>query len=152
MVTTPALMALAVMLFLKHLLADGPLQTSYQVKHKGTFLHPAGLMHAFIHAALTVVCLIAWATYYAIDLGFVTLLLIAALAAAEFVIHYFADFAKVQVDRRFKWSRMEITENGEAALVIVDNQFFIAFLVDQTIHSLTYIVIVWLVGTLPQFA
>jgi len=145
-------MALAVMLFLKHLLADGPLQTTYQVKHKGTFLHPAGLLHAFIHSGLTVLCLIAWAIVYSVELGFAPLLLIGAMAASEFVIHYLADFAKVQVDRRFKWSRVEVNENGEAALVIIDNQFFIAFLVDQTIHSLTYIVIVWLVGTLPQFA
>ena len=152
MATTPALMALAAMLFLKHLLADGPLQTSYQVKHKGTFLHPAGLLHALIHAALTLGCLIAWAAFYGFELGLVQSLLFVGMAGAEFVIHYLADFAKVQVDRRYKWSRIEVTESGEAALVIVDNQFFIAFLVDQTVHSLTYIVIVWLVGTLPQFA
>ena len=60
MVTPDTLMALAALLFIKHLAADGPLQTSYQVRYKGDFLHPGGLLHSSIHAFLTIVCLFAW--------------------------------------------------------------------------------------------
>lgn len=146
MVTPTALMALAALLFVKHLAADGPLQTSYQVRYKGVFLHPAGLWHATIHAGLTIVCLFAWVWFYAVPLAFDPILLAVAVASFEFVVHYITDLTKVKVDRHFRWSRVEIGEDGQVSLRITSNRFFIAFLADQTVHSLTYVAIVMAVG------
>ena len=146
MVTPETLMALAALLFIKHLAADGPLQTSYQVRHKGDFLHPGGLLHSSIHAFLTILCLFAWVWMYAVPLAIDPILLAVAVATFEFVVHYTTDLTKVKIDRHFRWSRAEVEENGQVSLRITSNLFFIAFLADQTVHSLTYLAIVMAVG------
>ena len=147
MATTSELMALAVLLFLKHLLADGPLQTTHQVRNKGTFLHPAGLAHSGTHVLFTGICLLGWALAYGKAVTTGLLWLFAGILVAEFLIHYFVDLAKVRVDRLYKWSRVQVGPEGQAVLTIVDNKFFIAFLADQTLHSLTYVAILWILGT-----
>lgn len=146
MIGMSELMALAAMLFVKHLLADGPLQSDNQVRHKGDFLHPAGLLHSSIHALLTVVCLLAWIWTHAVPLLLEPVPLAVIVATGEFVVHYTTDLTKVRIDRRFNWSRIEVGEDGQVSLRITSNKFFIAFLADQTVHSLTYLAIVAGVG------
>lgn len=139
-------MVLAALLFVKHLFADGPLQTRYQLRHKGDFLHPGGLLHAFIHVFLTVVCFLIWFVGYGIAIDRSALLLLVAVVAFEFVTHYLADWLKVQADRRFRWSKVTVNEDGSVSLVILSSNYFVAFLADQTVHSLTYVAIVYLAG------
>ena len=139
-------MVLTALLFVKHLFADGPLQTRYQLRHKGDFLHPGGLLHAFIHVVLTVACLIVWLSFYGIAADRAVLLLLVAIVAFEFITHYLTDWVKVQADRRFKWSSVKLGDDGNATLIVHSSAFFIAFLADQTVHSLTYVVIVYIIG------
>ena len=139
-------MVLAALLFVKHLFADGPLQTRYQLRHKGEFLHPGGLLHAFIHVALTTLCFFGWFAGYGIEIDRALLLFLVAIVLFEFVTHYLADWLKVQADRRFGWSAVKVKPDGSVTLEIYSGTYFYAFLADQTVHSLTYVVIVYLAG------
>ena len=138
-----SLILLAAALFIKHFLADGPLQSDQQVAKKGVFLHPIGLAHAGVHAALTAACLLGWSASIGQSLG---LSFIAAIAALEFFVHYAVDYTKSAVDRANEWSVRVSEDCGAEALQIKDKKFFIAFLADQTAHSLTYIFIIYMVG------
>ena len=55
-----SIFALGALLFLKHFLGDGPLQTSWQVRNKGRLGHPAGLTHAGIHVLGSAGALALW--------------------------------------------------------------------------------------------
>lgn len=143
-----AFMVLAVLLFVKHLVADGPLQTRFQLANKGRFLHPGGLLHAGIHAGLTGACLLVWLWMTPLALDGRALTGISALLLVEFVVHYAADFAKVRLDRQFCWSSVEQGEGGTATLRITSSFYFFSFLADQTIHSLTYVWIIYAVSDL----
>lgn len=140
-----SLMVLAAMLFVKHLIADGPLQTRYQVANKGRFLHPGGLLHAGTHAALTALCLAIWAGASGVDAS-AAAPLFAGVVGLEFVVHYLVDWTKCQTERRFDWSARATDPSGRPVLQIYSPMYFIAFLADQTAHSLTYVGIVYLVG------
>ena len=41
-----ALLAVLVVLQIKHFICDYPLQTAYQLRNKGTYGHPGGIIHA----------------------------------------------------------------------------------------------------------
>ncbi len=86
------LLVILAYLLVKHFVADFCLQASYQVRHKGTYGHAGGLLHAAIHALLTVPML------YVVLGG--AHQIIVALAAAEFVLHYHIDYLKEFVTRR----------------------------------------------------
>ena len=89
------LAAVAVLMF-KHAVADFYLQTAYQYLNKGTYGHPGGFIHAGIHVALTpLVYLVLLPS---------SLLLAAAIALGEFVLHYHIDWLKEQVTRRNGWT------------------------------------------------
>ena len=141
-------MVLAALLFVKHLLADGPLQTRYQLANKGRLLHPGGLLHAGIHAGFTGICLLVWLWMTPLTLDWATASGFGGLLVVEFVVHYAADFTKVRLDRKFAWSSVEVGEGGDAALRITSSFYFFSFLADQTIHSLTYLWIIYAVSDL----
>lgn len=86
----PGLILMAALLT-KHAIADFALQSDWQVRHKGQYGHRAGLLHAGIHAGLTIACLGALAT--------LTVPVMLAIGAAEGVLHYHQDWAKVQLGR-----------------------------------------------------
>lgn len=135
------LLALGAMLFAKHLVADGPLQTPYHLANKGRFLHPGGLAHAGVHTALSALCLGVWYLVFA-PASFTpehAAPVLGLLLAVEFVLHYVIDFAKCQFDARFRLSTTVIADDGRRLTTIEGGGFFIAFLCDQTAHSLTYI-------------
>ncbi len=134
-----AFAVLAAMLFIKHLAADGPLQTRYQVNNKGKFLHPGGLLHAGTHVGLSASCLLAWLIWLPVTVGTGTILAVGYLLVVEFAVHYGCDYAKTQVETRHSWSILEPTDDGTLSLRITSPLYFISFLADQTVHSLTYI-------------
>lgn len=151
MTLVESLLVLTAMLFVKHFLADGPLQTPYQLAGKSKLLHPGGLAHAGIHAGLTGLCLAFWAALLApagVDLfglfGFAALVLL----PLEFVVHYLIDYAKCAVDALGRWSTTEIRPDG-ARLIVIEkcDAYFIAFLVDQLAHAITLIGLVALLAT-----
>lgn len=117
----PFVLALAY-LMLKHCFADFFLQTEYQWRNKGHYLHPGGLLHAAIHAALSspVLFLVPQAQLTA---G-------AAILLAEFVLHYHVDWTK-------EWL-------GEALSVQPNSAAFWRLIgMDQLAHNWTYVVMAW---------
>lgn len=114
-----ALVTVLVILQLKHFLCDYPLQTLYQVRNKGTYLHPAGILHSGLHALLTMTAFLVVPPSF---------LLGCAIVIGEFLVHYHIDWAKEQVLRRNGWTS-------------ADTPFWWALGTDQMLHYFTYLLI-----------
>ncbi len=113
------LIALAV-LATKHVIFDFFLQSLNQVRNKGTYGHPDGLLHAAGHAVGTCVVFFIITPPLAVAFGIVV---------AEFFIHYHVDWLKEELGRRLK-------------LQMNEKRFWIAMGIDQWVHQLTYVGIV----------
>ena len=107
-----ALLALQV----KHFLCDFVLQTAYLYRNKGIYGHPAGFIHAGLHAvgSLPAILLLTRSGGLA-----------ALLVATELVIHYHVVWLKIYIDKRFR-------------LTVQRRAYWIVFGADQLIHQLTY--------------
>lgn len=126
-------------LFVKHYFADFQWQTPFMYLNKGKWGHFGGIYHAGVHAILTLFILSLWNVYFndtALSTNFILL-----ASFFEFIVHYVTDLTKVKVCSRFNWCGYGKDENDKECLHIYSNNYFLAFGVDQTIHSLTYIVI-----------
>jgi len=111
----------ALLLFqLKHWVFDFLLQTEYQLRNKGKFGHPGGLIHAGGHAlgSLPILLLLAPGMDW-----------VAGLAVAEFVVHYLCDWVKERLNRQHGWT-------------VVDRSFWLALGLDQAFHQLTYLAMI----------
>jgi len=120
-VTSPfaALLVVFTILQIKHFICDYPLQTLYQLKNKGKYGHPGGILHSGLHVIGTLSAFIAVTP---------TLALGAAIVGGEFLVHYHTDWAKDNFMRH-------------AGYTPTDHAFWIAIGADQLVHHLTYIVI-----------
>jgi hypothetical protein len=113
-----SLLLLSLLLFqIKHFLFDFVLQNSYQIRHKGDYLHPGGLLHAGGHALGSIPAL--WMLTQAPNV-------IAGFVLFEFVLHYHIDWAKAHVDRA-----LHLNHNNHA--------YWVVFGADQFAHQLTYL-------------
>jgi hypothetical protein len=110
------LFAALVLLQVKHFLFDFVFQTAYQLKNKGTYGHPGGLLHAGLHALGSLPAILLFQPSGAVIAGIVT---------AEFVVHYHVDWLKERVMKRHGWK-------------VEDDNFWIALGADQLTHHLTY--------------
>lgn len=110
---------------LKHFICDFVIQSEYQVRTKGIYGHMGGFLHSGLHILGTIPALLI--------LG-ADLKAMAILLAAEFVIHYHADWSKIAVDKRTQWG-------------MDDQRYWIMFGVDQLIHQLTYIGILFVMAS-----
>ena len=108
---------LVALLQAKHFLADFLFQSDWQVRNKGSYGHPAGLVHAGQHALLTVPCLLV--------VG-VTPALAAAAAAAEFLIHYHQDWTK-------EWLGRQLSATPDRKI------FWVVLGGDQLLHQMAYL-------------
>jgi hypothetical protein len=115
-----ALIVLALLLC-KHMVFDFVLQTRYQLDHKHIYGHPGGLLHAGLHLV---------GTAAAIAVARPSPMLLGAILAAEFVVHYHVDWIKEQLLRRGGWARSDV-------------RYWVVFGGDQLIHQLGYILIAW---------
>lgn len=115
---------LLIMLTLKHFLADFVYQPPFQWKNKGTYGHIGGVLHSGQHILLT-----------GFILGFypVSWLTILGICSFEFLIHYHMDWFKMRYNAYKGWSAN------------THNEFWVLMGFDQLIHSLTYILIIYLV-------
>lgn len=114
-------------LFIKHFIVDFPLQAfPYQYRNKGTYGHPGGLLHSGLHVVGTALALLPFADSSRVD---VMLL----LAFADGVIHYHIDWAKMNINAKYGWGPT------------THEQFWVALGVDQLLHALTYLGIVWMI-------
>ena len=110
------------LLFIKHFIIDFPLQKPYQYLNKGTYGHPGGLLHAGFHGMGTWVCLVWYAPQAALFLGLF-----------DAVIHYHVDWAKMKLNAKMSWGPT------------THEQFWWLLGLDQLVHSLTYVWLVYLI-------
>ena len=119
------LIAILIILQLKHFICDFLLQTPYQYLNKGTYLHPGGILHSAIHILFTMAVFLIVPP---------TLIVGIAIVVGEFLLHYHIDWSKEQIIRRRRWA----TTNKE---------FWWAIGADQLLHQLTYLgIVVLLIG------
>jgi hypothetical protein len=112
---------LLVGLELKHFIADYLLQSSIILAGKGNLRAPGGYIHAGIHAAGSAIVLL---------LAGIALPVLLVLIAAEFVVHYTLDYAKMHYSR-----------NVHAATQ--PSRFWALHGFDQLTHHLTYAVMIY---------
>jgi hypothetical protein len=122
---SPGHVALAAIAYLliKHAIADFILQTDQIFRQKGHYGAPGGLWHALIHILLTA------PVFWLFPGG--TPVLAASLLAAEFIAHYHIDWLKEQIVRHAGWSPN-------------DTAFWWALGLDQLLHGLTYVALLWI--------
>ena len=107
---------------IKHFLADFVFQYDYMVREKGTYGAAGGLHHAGLHASFTFfVFLLAGLAYNP---------WIIPLAFLDGVVHYHVDWAKQQLNR---------------GLTPADKKFWLYLGLDQCLHYLTYILLIFIV-------
>lgn len=102
-------------LFTKHFIVDFPMQGPFQYKNKGTWGHPGGILHAWLHCLGTWICF-AFVTKYAI-----------VYAVFDFIAHYHIDWAKMNINAKMGWGPT------------THEQFWWLLGADQFLHALTYI-------------
>ncbi|MFA5958661.1 DUF3307 domain-containing protein [Hyphomicrobium sp.] len=118
-----AALAAITYLLVKHAIADFILQTDRIFREKGHYGAAGGLLHALIHILLT-------APVFLLFPGG-SMELAVGLLAAEFVIHYHIDWLKEQLVSHEGWSPK-------------DTPFWWALGIDQLLHGLTYVAILWI--------
>ena len=106
-------------LLLKHFFVDWWLQTEEEIEHKGSYLHPSGIKHSLKHSFATALVTIPFLHESCIVVG-----------AMDGIVHYHIDWVKQNVTRIFQLSPK-------------DKTFWILIGLDQLLHQLTYISIVW---------
>jgi hypothetical protein len=106
----------------KHLIIDFFLQGEYQWRNKGTYGHPGGLLHAGLHGVGTFICFYSVAPQAAIY-----------LALIDAIVHYHLDWAKMNINAKMGWAAN------------THSQFWYMVGLDQYLHMLTYIGLVYLV-------
>jgi len=109
---------------IKHFIADFVMQYPYMIREKGIYGATGGLHHAIVHACLTFFVLVMACVNGAN--GFI----IIALSFADFVLHYHIDYFKQKLNR---------------GLTTADRQFWIYLGLDQALHYLTYIGIIYVI-------
>jgi len=110
------LLAMLAGLQLKHFVADYVLQPAWMISGKGDLRRPGGYVHAGIHALATMPIL--WCL--ALDT-----MMISALAAGEFLVHFLIDHLKATHSRRHPHS-------------MHTRSFWVLHGADQLAHHLTY--------------
>lgn len=116
------ILALLVLLQIKHWYADFKIQTYMQTVKKGVWLDPIGISHTVDHIKATLVVLTVF--WFIHPISIMSILTIALL---EGIYHYMVDFTKV------KWGCKDNTKP------LFWNQFGL----DQLAHQLSYLAIVW---------
>jgi hypothetical protein len=116
---TAAVIAVFLVLQLKHYVFDYVLQTPYQFMNKGTYGHPGGFVHAGLHAIGTILAFLVISPGLALGI---------AIVAGEFIIHYHVDWLKEWALRR-------------TGFTTTDGGYWRIYGADQLAHQLTYIVI-----------
>ncbi|HQZ11390.1 MAG TPA: DUF3307 domain-containing protein [Devosia sp.] len=109
---------------IKHCIADYFLQPAWMLVGKGDLRHPGGYAHAAVHAGLSAIVLLIAGT---------ALPVLLALVAAEAVVHYILDYAKIQYSKG-----VHIDGNPR--------RFWGLHGIDQLTHQLTYAAMIYIVA------
>lgn len=113
----------------KHFIVDFPLQTKYQWSNKGTYGHPGGLLHAFLHVIGTMLVLCFFCSITTVT---VTPFKMVVLSLIDGVIHYHIDGLKMRLNEYMGWK----PDNSEC--------FWWLLGFDQYLHNLTYLLLIFL--------
>ena len=105
------------------MIGDYFLQRPYQFLNKGTYGHLGGLLHASIHVALTL------PVFFIIPPS--SAILFFGILSGEFIAHYHIDWSKEQLIKKFGWTPQ-------------DQIFWSIFGIDQFLHALTYLIMIWM--------
>lgn len=116
------LLILLALLQIKHFFADFVLQTHSQTVKKGVWLHPVGVSHSIEHAYCSLIVLLPFSMIWTISPHLILLVVL-----VESVLHYIIDYTKVKFGNK----------NMVAPL------FWTQFGLDQLLHQLTYLVMVY---------
>lgn len=116
------ILLLIALLQIKHLIADFYLQTVWMLTNRERYLHLGRATHATIHSAFSVIIFALFGT---------PLTWLVVLFLLEFVIHFHVDCWKAR-------------ENIAKSLTPQDAGFWRAMGMDQTVHHLTNLFMVWL--------
>lgn len=124
---------------LKHFIVDFLLQTEYQWKNKGTFFHPGGVFHSLLHG-LSTTFILFYGIDYLTDFGKPELIICFIIGNIDFLIHYMVDWGKININKKFN-------------LIPEKTMFWVMLGLDQTLHLLTYVFIIFLIysGTYLDF-
>ena len=109
---------------LKHFIVDFPLQTQWMVDEKGTYGRLGGILHSWLHGVATALVLIPFVPGN--EYG---MMLAVILGLLDGVIHYHVDWAKMNLWRNF---------------TINDRMYWTLLGIDQMLHYLTYLLIIWI--------
>jgi hypothetical protein len=107
-------------LLVKHFIWDFYYQPPYMWQNKGTLGHLGGIIHSGVHALTTIIIL-----YQFISPENAVL-----LGLFEFVVHYWTDWAKMNINRIKGWT------------ATTHNEFWQLTGFDQLVHQLTYVAII----------
>lgn len=111
----------------KHFIVDFPLQDAYMYQNKGIYLHTGGVLHAFLHGISTLVIL---ALYYRgnplVSFG---------VSLFDMIIHYHIDYFKIKINKIKNWQ------------CDTSDQFWWMVGLDQYLHYLTYLFIIYVILT-----
>lgn len=113
------MITLLTLLLVKHFIFDFYYQPPYMWQNKGTFGHMGGIVHSGLHAIAT----------FAILLFFTAPVVALAAMVFEFIVHYWTDYAKMNINRIKGWG------------ATTHNEFWQLTGFDQLVHQLTYVVI-----------
>ena len=118
------MLLLVTLLLVKHVIADFFLQRAFMFRDKHIYAGPGGISHAATHGLLTTIAIIICLP----NLGVFAIL----LGLFDAVAHYHIDYIKSSWNVKTKASPSE-------------NRYWYAFGLDQMAHSLTYVLIVYII-------
>lgn len=116
------ILALLLLLQIKHCYADFVLQTYQQTVKKGVWLDPIGISHTVEHVYCSLIAMIVFSVFVP-----VSAFAIAVVAVIEGVVHYVVDYGKVKYGSK---------DNTKPI-------FWKQFGLDQLAHQVTYIWMIW---------
>jgi hypothetical protein len=109
------------LLQVKHMLADFFFQTPFMLSGRGEYLHPGRALHAGVHLVGSVIAFLIVGAPLAV---------IAIIVVLEWVAHFHIDWAKA------RYSEAHALAPNQAV-------YWRAMGLDQGLHQLTYIAMVW---------
>ncbi|WP_204113589.1 DUF3307 domain-containing protein [Shimia biformata] len=116
-----AILGLLCLFQIKHLLADYFFQTKVMLTGRENYVHLGRALHAGVHALLSIAVLAVFGT---------PAWLILVLVVGEWVVHFHIDWWKA-------------SDTLKKQLTPADAGFWRGFGIDQALHQLTYIGMVW---------
>nr|WP_237215637.1 DUF3307 domain-containing protein [Ruegeria lacuscaerulensis] len=109
------------LLQIKHMFADYYLQTPKMLAGRGEYFHMGRAQHAAVHVVGSVLVFLLFGAPWAFIL---------IIAALEWIVHFNIDFAKASY-------------SDKKQLVPTQSAFWRAAGLDQCLHNLTYVAMVW---------